>query len=159
MPTLAPQQIDARDLIAVQCACGLKRTRDWAQPHGHLAIVDMLARHIRTCRPAKIAGEKGEPTSWKIYRTVAAANPNPFNVQVGQVWRDYDIRFRDRTLVREIRVLAILQWHALVENTKTSRKTTVALKRFRPSATGYRLVSTPKRFYQVNFQPADTSAR
>ncbi|MCI4659661.1 hypothetical protein [Cryobacterium zhongshanensis] len=65
-------------------------------------------------------------------------------VKVGQIWADNDVRSKPRT----IRVVEIIGEKALVEvvtpaaaAVNKGARTRVALKRFRPIATGYRLVT------------------
>lgn len=69
-------------------------------------------------------------------------------VQVGQVWADNDPRSRGRTL----KVVAIVGEHAtcvIVTNDvrahrdRRGKHTRVALRRFKPTQTGYRLISSP----------------
>jgi hypothetical protein len=67
-------------------------------------------------------------------------------VRVGQVWADLDKRSKGR----RIRVLEVGQYHATVRDADAvpgawppARKTRIRLDRFRPTSTGYRLVSEP----------------
>lgn len=66
-------------------------------------------------------------------------------VQVGQVWEDTDSRMvKSKGHPRRVRVVSIGNADAVVENVITGRRTLIALKRFRPTSTGYRLV-TPEQ--------------
>lgn len=62
-------------------------------------------------------------------------------VRVGQVWADNDWRSEGRTvMVMEIvgdRAICSVAW----PNHKHLRRTAIALRRFRPNSTGYRLIS------------------
>jgi len=62
-------------------------------------------------------------------------------VSVGQTWLDNDKRFRER----RIRITAIEGAFAygwvIDANDKALRETRIALKRFKPNSTGYRLES------------------
>lgn len=60
------------------------------------------------------------------------------NIEPGQVWEDCDWR----SAGRKVRVLAVDATHATVQSpTGRGRKTRIRLDRFRPTSTGYRLVS------------------
>jgi len=64
-------------------------------------------------------------------------------VRVGQIWADNDKRSRGR----KVRVVEVGETHATVEEVVTGwtgrppRRTRIRLDRFRPTSTGYRLVS------------------
>lgn len=68
-------------------------------------------------------------------------------VRVGQIWADNDKRSHGR----RIRIVAVDSTHALVElyvprgaghvHAKPGRRTRIRLDRFRPTSTGYRLIS------------------
>lgn len=60
------------------------------------------------------------------------------NVKVGQVWADYDVRFRKSSPYLK-RIVAIDGDYAVCKGAK--RTTRILLKRFRPNSTGYILVS------------------
>jgi hypothetical protein len=63
-------------------------------------------------------------------------------VKVGQVWKDYDIRSRSDAGARLIKILSIENGKATVQcPTGRGRKTKVRLDRFRPTSTGYALVT------------------
>lgn len=63
-------------------------------------------------------------------------------VRVGQIWEDNDHRITEGAYRRRFKVLAIENGKALVETMNgASRKTKIKLERFRPTATGYRIVS------------------
>ena len=57
-------------------------------------------------------------------------------VRPGQIWADND----KRSAGRRITVTSVGQTHAMVE-TSLGRRTLVRLDRFRPTSTGYRLVT------------------
>ena len=58
-------------------------------------------------------------------------------VEVGQVWLDWDSRFRDKGYERKIKVLRIEGEYAYCDSYgKTVR---IKLKRFKPNSTGYKL--------------------
>lgn len=62
-------------------------------------------------------------------------------VKVGQVWEDNDSRLGAGAHRRSFKVLEIIGERALVVTLNgVSRKTKIKLDRFRPTATGYRLV-------------------
>jgi hypothetical protein len=62
-------------------------------------------------------------------------------VRPGQVWADNDWRAHGRTVL----VLAVDETHATVQSPSgRGRKTRIRLDRFRPTSTGYRLVSEAK---------------
>ena len=64
---------------------------------------------------------------------------NKFNVKVGQIWRDNDVRYySDR--IRDLEVLEVSETHAKCKNTETGKISEIRLNRFRPNSTGYRLV-------------------
>ena len=66
-------------------------------------------------------------------------------VTEGQIWQDWDSRVRNGVNPRTVRVVTVGHTHAVVENQITGRRTTVALKRFRPSSNGYRLCGAEVR--------------
>jgi len=64
------------------------------------------------------------------------------NVRVGQIWRDYDSRFRNQTPVLK-RILKIENGYAYCEGIRNGlviSKTKIRLDRFRPNSTGYKLL-------------------
>ncbi len=63
---------------------------------------------------------------------------NENNVQVNQIWEDWDIRFRNST-PRLIKVIDIKNNIATCRNISTSKITKIRLDRFKPNSTGYRL--------------------
>ncbi len=63
-------------------------------------------------------------------------------VQVGQVWADNDWRSSSR---EHLRVVAIEDTHAVVERLNGTRRTRIRLDRFKPTSTGYRLISEATR--------------
>lgn len=67
-------------------------------------------------------------------------------VKVGQVWQDNDPRCQQREFVRRLRIIEVGPTHALCETLsglKCRRKkpSRIRLDRFRPTSTGYKLVS------------------
>jgi hypothetical protein len=63
-------------------------------------------------------------------------------VKVGQIWEDWDIRSRDALHRRKIKVIAIVDGKAIVKSPSGyGGSTKIKLERFRPTSTGYRLVS------------------
>ena len=71
------------------------------------------------------------------------------DVRVGDVWADNDGRLGMHNHARWFRVVEIDDGYAMCEtiNRATSRRRTqIALRRFRPNSTGYRLIerATPK---------------
>lgn len=63
-------------------------------------------------------------------------------VKVGQVWEDWDIRTRDSGPRRRLKILEIKDGRATVQHPSgNGSKTKIRLDRFRPTATGYKLVS------------------
>ena len=62
-------------------------------------------------------------------------------VRVGQIWKDWDKRFRDGD-PRCFEIVEIVGGKfAMCKNTETGRITRIAIIRLRPNATGYKLVS------------------
>ena len=63
-------------------------------------------------------------------------------VKVGQVWEDYDSRYRSGEHARRrVKILEIKDGRALVQHPSgTGRKTKIRVNRFRPTATGYKLI-------------------
>jgi hypothetical protein len=69
-------------------------------------------------------------------------------VKVGQVWADNDARSKGRTLqVVEVgpvqAVCEVLTVARYVSARQIGKTTRISLRRFRPNATGYRLISEP----------------
>lgn len=62
-------------------------------------------------------------------------------VKVGQVWMDWDIRFRSNINPRKFKVLEVGPEKALVHNISSGLKTKISLRRFKESANGYKLVT------------------
>jgi hypothetical protein len=64
-------------------------------------------------------------------------------VRVGQIWEDNDRRITEGAYRRRFKVLAIEDGKALVEtmNNEPRRRTKIKLDRFKPTSTGYRIVS------------------
>lgn len=61
-------------------------------------------------------------------------------VKVGQIWGDCDWRSKGRL----VQVMQVDGDRVVVRNTATGHQTLVALKRFRPTSTGYRLMEDVK---------------
>lgn len=62
-------------------------------------------------------------------------------VKVGQIWEDWDIRFRYGDSRRRIKVLEIVGGKAVVQGVSgRGVKRKIRLDRFRPNSTGYKLV-------------------
>lgn len=61
-------------------------------------------------------------------------------VSAGQVWKDND----PRGIARLVRVICVGNDSAVVENVKSGRRSIVALRRFRPTSTGYVLIESPQ---------------
>jgi len=71
---------------------------------------------------------------------------NPYNVKVGQVWQDWDGRFRNQTPVYK-KILKVDDNFAYCEGIRNGiviSKTRISLKRFKPNSTGYKLVEIKK---------------
>jgi hypothetical protein len=66
-------------------------------------------------------------------------------VKVGQVWEDWDSRFRDSQQRRLISIERIDGAYAYCSGLSTGKKTRVRVDRFRPTASGYRLVSEAEK--------------
>ena len=73
-------------------------------------------------------------------KALARAARNPRGVAVGQRWQDWDSRYRRTLAARYVTVLAIEGPYAIVANEKGTQRR-IRLDRFRPSSTGYRLVT------------------
>lgn len=68
---------------------------------------------------------------------------NPYNVKVGQIWQDWDIRFRCQNPVYK-KIIKIENGFAYCEGIQNHRvisHSKIKLERFKPNATGYFLVS------------------
>lgn len=65
-----------------------------------------------------------------------APETNPFNVKPGQIWEDCDRRH----VGRRLKVLKLQGTHALCEVVVTTDRVLIRLERFKPNATGHRLV-------------------
>ena len=76
-------------------------------------------------------------------RALARAARNPHGVAPGQVWQDWDSRYRNQT-PRLVTVLALEDAFALVKKEQTGVQTRIRLDRFHPSSTGYRQVESQK---------------
>jgi len=73
-------------------------------------------------------------------------------VSVGQIWEDYDSRYRMFDNRRRLRVLKTNARRTLVEDVNGSRQgrqTWILTRRLRPTSTGYRLISD-SRAVQTN---------
>jgi hypothetical protein len=71
---------------------------------------------------------------------------NPYNVKVGQIYQDWDVRFRNKEPIFK-RVIKIEGDYAIVEGKKGNSvisKSKIRLNRFRPNSTGYRLIEEQK---------------
>lgn len=66
---------------------------------------------------------------------------NPYGVRVGQVWKDWDTRHRDENPGRLLKVMEISGPKAVCSELTSGRTTWISLKRFKPTSTGYKLVS------------------
>ena len=72
---------------------------------------------------------------------------NPYGVRVGQIWQDWDGRFRTVTPVYK-KILEIKGKFAYCEGIRNGvviSRTNIALKRFKSNSTGYLLIEEPKR--------------
>ncbi len=58
------------------------------------------------------------------------------NVKVGQIWVDGDPRMKGRQII----VVQVNAFAAVVMNTITGKRTRIDLKRFHPGKRGYRLI-------------------
>ena len=76
-------------------------------------------------------------------RALARAARNPHGVAPGQVWQDWDSRYRNQT-PRLLTVLAIESAYALVKKETAGNEIHIRLDRFHPSSTGYRQVESQK---------------
>lgn len=61
-------------------------------------------------------------------------------VQVGQIWIDNDIRYRNDA-PRRLRIERVGDDYAMVRNVETNRIGKISLERFKANSTGYRLES------------------
>lgn len=67
---------------------------------------------------------------------------NPYGVKVGQIWLDWDVRFRSSPCYKK--VIKVTETHAYCESYRAGqstpiRKTRIRLNRFKPNSTGYKL--------------------
>lgn len=83
---------------------------------------------------AKRAERRGGPAMTAAKKPAA---PTP-DVRIGDVWEDCDRRHWPRR-IRVVRLTP--KRNALCENVDTGRSTVIAVARFTPKRTGYRLVS------------------
>lgn len=64
-------------------------------------------------------------------------------IEKGQIWRDWDIRFRNQIPVYK-RILRVTKTHAYVEgfreDEKIISKSKIRLDRFKPNSTGYKYI-------------------
>lgn len=65
--------------------------------------------------------------------------PNTPPVRIGQIWADND----KRSAGRRVEVVAVDEKHATVKAAGGKRLTRIRLDRFKPTSTGYTLVSGP----------------
>lgn len=74
---------------------------------------------------------------------------NPYNVQVGQIWQDWDSRYRKPEDQRLLRVIGVGEEHALLIKVNEegepqpsilrARERRILLSRMTPNSTGYKL--------------------
>lgn len=63
-------------------------------------------------------------------------------IKIGQIWHDYDIRFRKIQKTRRLEVIGFPNdLYVEVQNVDTKRKTIIAKHRMKPNSTGYIFVS------------------
>jgi len=75
---------------------------------------------------------------------------NPYKVKVGQIWQDYDSRFRKQTPVLK-KIISLTETHAFVHGIRNNiviSKSYIRLDRFKPNSTGYKLLGDNKCHYQ-----------
>jgi len=62
-------------------------------------------------------------------------------LEIGQIWQDWDIRYRERFIPRYIKIIGFLNdLYVEVENTETKRKTIITKSRMKISSTGYKFI-------------------
>jgi len=67
------------------------------------------------------------------------------NLKMGQIWQDWDIRFRNHLKPRLLKVINFPNdLMVQVQNIDTGRKTIISKHRMKPNATGYKLVENIK---------------
>ena len=65
---------------------------------------------------------------------------NPFEVDKGQLWTDLDTRHKRDGVPRVVKIITVGDWVAVVENTKTGKRTFIELNKFNPNIKrGFRL--------------------
>jgi hypothetical protein len=67
---------------------------------------------------------------------------NLCDVRVGQIWQDWDVRFRNQTPVYK-KIIKIEGEYAYCEGIKGNKiisRSRISLRRFRPNSTGYKLI-------------------
>lgn len=75
--------------------------------------------------------DKHMPKKFSKKQQAEVAPQNPYGVEVGQYWEDLDPRHRDpHGAPRQVRVIAVGNTHAVLENTQTHSRTTVRLSSF-----------------------------
>ena len=72
---------------------------------------------------------------------------NQNGVEVGQIWQDWDKRFRHQTPTYK-RVLKVDKKFAYCVGVESGRETRIRLDRFKPNSTGYRL--TERRVLEMS---------
>jgi hypothetical protein len=67
---------------------------------------------------------------------------NPYEVKVGQVWQDWDTRFRNGapTYKKVLKIEGGFAYCVSTRNGIVISKSRISLQRFRPNSTGYKLV-------------------
>jgi len=61
-------------------------------------------------------------------------------VRSGQLWQDNDVRFRDNPRIISIESISGDGKYATCRNVQTGKITRIAVDRFKPTSTGYKLV-------------------
>ena len=63
------------------------------------------------------------------------------NIKIGQIWKDYDIRFRNKMNPRLLKVIAFPNdLMVQVENIETGRKTIISKQRKKPNSKNYIII-------------------
>jgi len=67
------------------------------------------------------------------------------DLEIGQIWQDWDIRFRNSETPRLIEIINFPNdLMVQVQNIDTGRKSVISKHRMKPNATGYKLVENIK---------------
>lgn len=128
----------------------LEKAGHWSEPKEGLSLEERASRVLgdmpthstkKTMEPGNIMKMETIKMGEGLQRAAGAAMQTrlPIKVKVGQVWEDNDPRQNSR---RRLKVLAIEGMKAVVQHPSGhGQKTRIRLDRFKPTNTGYKLVT------------------